>query len=100
MDLFSQHLNTAKNVSQFDRFSFDLTSLSGDGKGITTATPLHGKGNPLVRDVCAGGGGNCAHSSGFSVGAPRPTAVPESGNLTILGAALLAVAGMMRRRFQ
>ena len=39
-------------------------------------------------------------STRFAADAPRPTAVPESGTLTLLGTALLAVAGMVRRRFQ
>lgn len=113
-DLSFQHPNTARNLSQFGRDSLDLANLNGGGKAITSADQfssaiasprrtvglLHGEGNALVRDVCVGGGTGCAHSREFPSRARRPTAVPESGNLTILGTALLAAAGMMRRRFQ
>ena len=109
-----QHLNTARNLSQFGRDSLDLANLKGGGKAITSADQfssaiasprrtiglLHGEGNALFRDVCAGGGTGCAHSREFPGSARRPTAVPESGNLTILGTALLVAAGLMRRRFQ
>jgi hypothetical protein len=55
---------------------------------------------PFVHHFCAGGDTNCVPSTRFAAGAPKPTAIPESGTLTLLGTALLAVGGMVRRRFQ
>ena len=117
MDLAFQHLKTTQNVSHFGSFSFDLANPMGGPKGITSADQfsffthaagftvsqlltLDGKGNALFHRFCAGGGTNCAPSTGFAAGAPKPTAVPESGTLNLLGTALLAAAGMIRRRFQ
>jgi hypothetical protein len=55
---------------------------------------------PFVHHFCEGGDTDCVPSTRFAAGAPKPTAVPESGTLTLLGTALLAVGGMVRRRFQ
>ena len=109
-----QYLNTARNISQLGRFSLDLANLSGSKRAMTgedrfshaIISPgpaidlVHGESNAFVRNVCAGGGGNCEHSREFSFDARRPTAVPETANFTFLGTALLAAAGIMRRHFQ
>jgi hypothetical protein len=94
MDLAFQHLNAPQIVSQLGSFAFDLANPRGGPKRITSAD------HSFVHHFCAGRGTNCVPSTRFAADAPKPTAVPESGTLTLLGTALLAVAGMVRRRFQ
>jgi hypothetical protein len=93
-DLAFQHLKATQSATIGGSFSFDLASPSGGPKGITSAD------HAFVHHFCAGGGTNCVPSTRFAAGAPKPTTVPESGTLTLLGTALLVTAGMVRRRFQ
>lgn len=112
-----QQLRTTQNVSQFGTFAFDLANLTGGPNGITSADQfsftitapdltvsqllsLNNSGNAFVIHFCAGGGTNCAPSTGFAAGAPGTTTpVPEPGTIGMLGTGLLAAAGLIRRRF-
>jgi PEP-CTERM motif len=103
------HLRTSQNVSQFGTFDFDYANISGTPGGIVSADTLTFvltapglKANQFTGvgfHFCTASGGNCGPHTGFASSGPV-TPVPEPGAMSLMGAGLIGLAGIVRRRIR
>jgi hypothetical protein len=100
---------TGKNISQFGTFAFDYANIQGAPHGVVSADTLMftltapglmaNQFTGAAVHFCTASGGGCGPNTGFASSGSLTT-VPEPGTLSLLGAGLIGVAGMVRRRIR
>jgi hypothetical protein len=100
---------TGKNISQFGTFDFDYANIQGAPNGVVSADSLTftltapglmaSQFTGAAVHFCTASGAGCGPNTGFASSGPI-TAVPEPGTLSLMGAGLIGLAGIVRRRFR
>jgi hypothetical protein len=103
------HLRTSQNVSEFGTFDFDYANIKGAPHGVVSADTLTfvltapglmaSQFTGAVLHFCTASGSDCGPMTGFASTGPM-TAIPEPGTMSLMGAGLIGLAGMVRRRIR
>ena len=104
-----KHFFTDKNISQFGTFTFDYANIKGGPNGTVSADTLTfvltapglmaNQFTGAAIHFCTASGGDCGPQTGFASSGP-PTSVPEPGTMSLMGAGLIGLAGVVRRRIR
>jgi hypothetical protein len=97
---------TDKNISRFGTFSFDYANIKGAPNGTVSADTLTfvltapglmaSQFTGAAIHFCTASGGGCGPQTGFASNGPL-TSVPEPGTMSLMGAGLIGLAGMVQR---
>jgi PEP-CTERM motif-containing protein len=104
-----KQFRTMQNISGFGVFDFDYANIQGSPNGVVSADTLTfvlTAPGLMASDFtgaglhfCTASGPGCGPKTGFASSGPM-TPVPEPGTMSLMGAGLIGLAGMVRRRFR
>lgn len=104
-----KQFHTDHEMGGLGKFSFDYANISGAPNGIVSADTLTfvltaqgltaNQFTGAAIHFCTASGGGCGPNTGFASSGP-PASVPEPGTLSMMGAGLIGMAGLVRRRMR
>ena len=104
-----KQFHTDHEMGGLGKFSFDYANIQGAPNGTVSADTLTfvltapgltaSQFTGAAIHFCTASGGGCGPNTGFAASGP-PASVPEPGTLSMMGAGLIGMAGLVRCRIR